>query len=121
MLYAQSILAKVNDFDGILVRCISETIVGVVGVRVWDAICVHMLTRFSVTRDELPGHLENLQAVLKSAFGPMGAGTLSRAIARRLYSELNIEFAERPHFRLVDYVALARRIVDSSQSETITA
>lgn len=103
------------EFDGILVKCIQDTIGGVMGVRVRDVVYLELLERFSVTREALPRHLESLESVLEKALGPVATRTISRAIARRLCSELHIDFSDKPHFRLVDYVSEIRNQMNRSE------
>jgi hypothetical protein len=93
-----------KDLNDILFKCIDETISGVVGLIVRDALYLDLLTSFSVTREELPRHLESLLTVLERNFGSGPTNAISIAIAKRLYSELHMNFTDRPSFGLIDYV-----------------
>jgi len=74
------------------------------GLNVRDAVYLRLLTKYSLTRDEIPKHLVTFQTMLEDSFGPRAAKVLSRAIARRLYLELHLAFVEHPAFGLPEYV-----------------
>ncbi len=116
MAYVQTNSAKTENFDEILVHCIHNTIAEVIGSRVWDTIYLHLVSTYGVTKGELPSCLESLQAVLGKALGPIGARTISRAIAKKLYAELHIDLIDKRHSKLVDYVAEARNVVYRSRT-----
>jgi len=100
-----------KNFDGLVFRCIDETLAGVMGLVARDTIYLDLLTNFSITRDDLPRHLDSLMAVFESRFGQSPTKALSRAIARRLYSELQMEFASSRELDLSEYVSEVRAIL----------
>ena len=59
--------------------------------------------------EELASRLDILTGVLESTFGPTGARTIGRAIAKRLYWKLGIQFPQRDEYKLQDYVEEAKR------------
>jgi hypothetical protein len=69
------------------------------------------LTKFSITREELPRHLESLLAILERNFGSGPTKAISKVIAKRLYSELQMNFADKSGFGLRDYVDEAKTIL----------
>jgi len=93
-----------ETFDETLLRCIDETLSGVLGLLVRDAIYLQLLTKFSVTKEQLPNHLDNFVALVGNAFGPKATKTISRAIAKRLCFELHIDFVDGEDFNLEKYV-----------------
>lgn len=99
-----------KDFNEILCICINETLGGILGLVARDAIYLNLLSKFSVTREELPTHLDNLLAILEENFGQAATRTISRAIARRLYSEVQVDFIDRPEFNLDSYVREVKSI-----------
>lgn len=99
-------------------RCIDETLAGVLGFVVRDSLYLRLLTNLSVTRDDLPKHLDGLQTILDDSFGVGPAKVLSRAIARRLYSELQLTFVDNPKFGLPEYVAEAKGKLLETTSRT---
>ena len=98
-----------ESFDELLLRCIDETLGGVLGLLVRDAIYLQLLTKFSITREQLPSHLGDFVTLLGSAFGPKATKTISKAIAKRLCFELHIEFVDREDFNLEQYVGQVKR------------
>jgi len=87
---------------------IDEALAGVLGINVRDAIYLALLTNFSVTREELPKHLDKFEQLLEDNIGQRAAKVIFRAIAKRLYSELNLTFSEEPTYSLTDYVMEAK-------------
>jgi len=100
-----------KDLNDTLFRCIDETLAGVMGLVVRDALYLDLLTKFSITREELPQHLESLLAILERNFGSGPTKAISKAIAKRLYSELQMNFADKSDFGLRDYVDEAKTIL----------
>lgn len=101
-------VAAISFIDDLVSKCVDETLAGVLGSLVRDSLYLTFLTRLSVTREELPKHLDSLDAMLVENFGSRAAKVLSKAIARRLYSELNLTFEENPQFWLPEYVEEAK-------------
>jgi hypothetical protein len=106
-----------KDFDQTLFRCIDETMAGVMGFIARDALYLDLLTRFSVSRENLPLHIENLVGVLEKNLGPVPTRVISRTIAKRLYTELGIEFAEKSEFGLLEYVDEAKTILLGNETK----
>ena len=101
-----------KDFNGILASCISTSLAGVLGVPLRDAIYLDLLTRFSVAQEQVPTRIEILLSVLEENFGQAATKAITKDIARKLYSELHIDFVNHPDFfDLGRYVDEARRIV----------
>jgi len=85
-----------------------DTLAGVLGFNVRDSIYLALLTKFSVTREELPKHLDKFEMLLENISGPRAAKVLYRAIAKRLYSELKLTFVADPKLGLREYVEQAK-------------
>ena len=100
-----------RNFDGLVFKCIDETLAGVMGFVARDSIYLDLLTSFSVSREDLPHHLDSLMAIFESRLGSGPARVLSRAIARRLYSELQMEFPSKPEADLPTYVNEAKDVM----------
>jgi hypothetical protein len=66
-----------------------------------------MLTRFLVTRDELPKHVDHLMTVMREGFGEEPAALVSKEIARRFYSELNLEIPSDEHLSVQECIKVA--------------
>ena len=105
-----------RDFEETLFKCIDETVVGVMGRVGLEGLYLDLLARSSVTREQLPNHLESMLATLEENFGSGPTRVISRAIARRLYSELNIDFANKPDLGLTGYVHEVKTILLKSST-----
>ena len=88
------------------------------GLIIRDAVYLRLLTKYSITREETPRHLDTFQTMLEDCFGPGAAKVLSRAIAKRLYSELHLTFTANPAFGLPEYVKEAKSKLLEMKSQT---
>ena len=104
----------VSDLNGIVNQSIDQAISNVLSKQVMQAFYLHLRTRHSMDRDEIPYRLETFFSVLENEFGIAAAGTLSRAIARTLYSRLSLTFEDRPSYSLSNYVEEAKRRVETN-------
>jgi len=96
------------DFDAALLESIDESIEALLGQEVALALHLNLKNKRSICREEIPDNIPTLCAVLEKYFGP-GARTIGRAIARRLYSKLGLEFSIKDNYQLTNYVEDARR------------
>jgi hypothetical protein len=105
-----------RDFNETLFRCIDETVAGVMGHVGLEGLYLDLSAKSSVTREQLPNHLESLLASLEENFGSGPTRVISTAIARRLHSELNIDFTVKPDFGLGAYVHEVKTILLKSST-----
>jgi len=98
-------------------KSVDETLAGILGINVRDSVYLALLTSLSLTRDEIPYHLDKFEQFLESTVGRRAAYVIFRAIAKRLYSELKLTYVANPSFRLTDYVSGARlRLIKPNSS-----
>jgi hypothetical protein len=107
-----------KDVNGLLFECIDEILAGLLGLKARSSVYLTILTKFSVTREDLPDHLNGLVSVLAEDFGPGPAKNVSRAIAKRFYSELGLDFGEDQDLNLLSYVQDAKRIHSQTVAKT---
>ena len=100
-----------KSFNGVLKAAIDETITGVLGQMVHEALYRRLEKKYSVTSDELPYRFDTMCEVLRNTFGIVGSKTLGRAIARNLYRKIGIQFSPRAEYTLTDYVREAKAIL----------
>jgi hypothetical protein len=100
--------AAISFIDDLVFKSIDEALAGILGITVRDAVYLALLTNLSLTRDELPYHLDKFEQLLENTIGRRAAYVIFRAIAKRLYSELKLIFVAEPSFRLTDYVLEAK-------------
>lgn len=103
---------QVIDFDAALIESVDEAIRSLFNQQVVDALHSNLKDRRTISWDQIPNQLPTLCVVLEKYFG-LGAPTVERAIARRLYSRFNIEFQSNKSYELTDYVEAARQKVRS--------
>ena len=95
-------------FNDALVESIDETITELLSRAVVDALYAHLETFHSISRDELPNRLDVLFSALEKIFGVRGSQTITKAIAKKFYLKLGLEFTDNPSRTLVEYVDQAK-------------
>ena len=95
------------EFNDALVKSIDETITELLSRAVVDALYIHLQTIYSVSRDELPHRLDILSTALEKIFGP-SSQTITKAIAKKFYLKLGLEFTANPNRTLLEYVEEAK-------------
>ena len=106
----QQELSKIErDFNSLLLKCIDETIAGLLGQDVVEPLHLHLNTEYGVATDELPHRLDTFQSALERNFGAVPASTIGKAIARRFYKKLGWEFVRITDYKLHDYVDAAKK------------
>ena len=103
-------------FNDALIESIDETITELLSRAVVDALYAHLETFHSISRDELPHRLDALFSALEKIFGVRGSQTITKAIAKKFYLKLGLEFTDNPSRTLVEYVDQAKiKLQTSSQ------
>lgn len=97
------------EFNIVLLEAIDRGISDVLGPNVLQSLYDGLARTHSITRDELPYHLETCFEVLQNVFGVRGAKTIGRNIAHRLYEKLGFDFEDIPYHSLNDYIESAKR------------
>jgi hypothetical protein len=98
-----------EEFNSEVKRAIDGAIFGIVGQDVLRSLYTHLKEQYDITPNEIPNRLDSVFETLEQTFGGKGARTLSRAIARRLYIRLNLQFVETENYRLQDYMEQAKK------------
>lgn len=75
---------------------------------------LHMERREFCVREEIPFKLDRFLSCLRQTFGSI-SGTIERAIAKRLYVRVGLQFSDFPKWDLEEYVKYARRHLDSKR------
>ena len=92
-----------SEFDRALLDSLDETLTEVLSAELKDAFYRHLEVTTCIVREGLPNRLDDLASVLSTIFGSTGSVVLERAIAKRLYSKLEIRFIEKPGYNLLNY------------------
>ena len=88
----------------LLLESIDETITTLLSRTVVDALYAHLLTFHSIARNEVPYRLDTLFSTLEKIFGGPGSQTITKAIARKFYLKLGLEFTVNASHTLLEYV-----------------
>lgn len=105
-----SVLAKTEAFDRALIQSIDEAIKSVFSQQVVEAFHLNLKNRRSIDQQDIPNNLQTLSVVFEKYFG-LGARTVERTIARKLYSKLGLEFRRKDQSRLIDSVESAKKML----------
>jgi hypothetical protein len=98
---------QIVDFDAALIESVDEAIRMLFSEQVVDALHSNLEDRRTISWDQIPKQLPTLSLVLEKYFG-LGAHTVEREIAHRLYSRINLELPSDESYELTDYVKNAR-------------
>lgn len=100
-----------QGFNDALVESIDETISALLSQEVLDAMYAHIEKVHSISKDKVPDRLETLISTLEKTFGAAGSKTISNAVAKKLYTKLQLPFADlhgNPGPTLIEYVEKAK-------------
>jgi hypothetical protein len=106
-----------EEFNDALIESIDETITAILSRTVVDALYAHIQTVYSISRDEVPYRLDTLLTSLEKIFGVRSSQTITKAIARKFYLNLGLEFAGNPSRTLLEYVEEAKMKLQNSSSK----
>ena len=101
----QDMTAK--SLDDLLVVCIDEGLFDLVGSRAREAIYDYLERHHSLSRSEVPKHLNIFLDLLEETFG-RGSKVIGKAIIKRLYEKLEWKFESNPDFEFMDYLEAVR-------------
>jgi hypothetical protein len=97
-----------DKFKKELLKAINETIFSLLGQAALYSLSDNLKQHHSISPSEWPDHLDLLLGFLRSCLGSAAERTLGRAIAKRLYWKLGMEFADNPSYTLFDYLEKAK-------------
>ena len=97
-----------------MIESIDETITAILSRTVVDALYAHLQTVYSISRDEIPYRLDTLYTTLEKIFGVRSSQTITKAIARKFYLKLGLEFTGNPSRTLLEYVDEAKMKLQNS-------
>jgi len=110
-----SVEENVTHFHVLLLESIDETITALLSRSVVDALYVNLQKFHSISRNEVPYRLDTLLTILEKIFGA-SSQTITRAIARKFYLKLGLEFTCNPSRTLLEYVDEAKMKLQKSSS-----
>ena len=105
-----------REYNDVLVEPIVETITSLLSRTVVDALHAHLQTFHSISRDKLPYRLDTLFTTLEKTFGVPSSQTITKAIGKKFYLKLGLEFTGNPSHTLLEYVDEAKMKLQESRS-----
>jgi hypothetical protein len=106
-----------KTLTNLLSESVSETLTELVGSHAREAIYDYMERKHSVSRDEIPEHLDSLFTVLEDTFGVEGKKVIGRIIAEKVYAKLDWEFESFPNLEFADYMERIKTKITNEESE----
>lgn len=103
---------QATNFDATLVESVDEAIRSLFSQQAVDALHSNLKDSRTIIWNQIPNQLPTLHLILEKYFG-LGAPTVEKAIAHKLYSRFNIEFQSNKGYELKDYVEAARQRLQS--------
>ncbi len=89
--------------DELLLESVHDTLKGIFGAKVPEAIYKRLETNYSISPEEIPNRLSEFVQGLEGLFD-RASKPVERAIAKRLYSKLGLRFVEMHSLGLLDYL-----------------
>jgi hypothetical protein len=109
---------RCTHFNEALIHSIDETVTTLLSRQVADALYAHLERVHSVSKLEIPNRLDALSTTLEQTFGSQSSRTISKAIAKRLYTALELDLSPSPRGSLIDYINVAKTKLKDSEVET---
>jgi len=97
-----------EDLGGLLLDSLDEALADLMGARFRQPFYHYFEKRYGITRDIIPNRLDKFVVALAELLGVLATRTFGRAIAKRLYLKLGLEFSNHEEYTLIDYVKEAR-------------
>jgi hypothetical protein len=97
-----------REFDRVLVESVDESTAVVLGEIARRAVYEILEKNFDISKDRIPERLNAFTSAFEKIFGPAIGKMIMRAVAKTLYSRLDLTFIEISDWRLPDYVTEAR-------------
>ncbi|MGD0176306.1 MAG: hypothetical protein ABSC50_05715 [Candidatus Bathyarchaeia archaeon] len=110
-----------DAFGKLLSDSIDETMTDLLGIRVREAVYDFMERKYSVARNEISQHLDELFKLFENNFGVASGKVIGRAFAKKVYSKLEWDFIPLPNFEFADYIdtiktRIGRELLDRTKS-----
>jgi len=104
-------LRQKSEFDQLLVHSVDRALEDVLGAGFREAFYKYLERDFQTTRTALPDRIDAFLSALSMCLGHTASLVMGRAIAKRLYEELGIQFIEKPGYSLLNYVTDAEHVL----------
>ena len=116
--FADGTEVKISDIvvnhNEALIDSIDTALADLLGTRPREAIYDLLAQRLSLGREDIPTHLDEFRAVLKSSFDAT-APRIEKLIAKRLYATLGWQFLDMKGFGLNEHFEFVKGIVERAK------
>jgi hypothetical protein len=92
-----------ESLDDLLLECIDEVLVDLLGRRSREAIYDCLERDQSLARTDIPEHMTLFIQLLEETFGK-GSRTIWKAVVKRMYEKLEWKFYDNPGYEFIDYM-----------------
>ena len=92
-----TLLGEDKHLAPIFTESVDDALIGILGNVAGEAVLEHLEKDYSIPRREIPSHIMEFSAAAEKIFGKTFQ-TIERAIAKRFYRKLGLEFSERTDF-----------------------
>jgi hypothetical protein len=100
-----------GEFDRFLLDSIDDALTDVLGRQFKEAVYEYIEHQFHIARSALPDRLDVLDSALSMALGGIASTVVGRAIAKRFYAKLGLQFIQKSNHSLLNYVTDARLVM----------
>jgi len=100
--------AAQENFNKELLKAINEAVFSLLGQGALHSLSDYLKEHYSISPIEWPDHLDSFLGFIGSCLGPAAEKTVGRAIAKRFYWKLGMEWTDNPSYTLFDYVHKAK-------------
>jgi hypothetical protein len=109
-----------KSLDDLLLQCIDEVLCDLLGTRAREAVYDHLERNHSLSRNDIPRHMNKFLELLEETFGK-GSKTIGKSIIRRLYEKLEWSFYDNPGYEFMDHLdairaRIAKTLVEHAKS-----
>ena len=99
------------EFNSLLLDSVDEALIDLLGAKFKDRFFTLLEAERQISKMAIPDRLDSFTSVLATVFGAKAAFVIGRAIAKRLYARLEIQFVEKDSYTLLNYGIEAKQIV----------
>jgi hypothetical protein len=99
--------ATASSLEDLLLLCIDEVLADLLGRRTREAVYDNLERNYSLSRSEIPGHMNKFLGLLEETFGK-GSKTIGKTIIKRMFDKLEWKFVDVPGYEFMDYLEAIR-------------
>jgi len=106
-----------REFNSLLLDSVDEALTDLLGTKFKDRFFTLLETERQISKKAIPDKLDSFTSVLSAVFGAKAAFVIGRAIAKRFYARLEIQFVERDSYTLLNYGSEAKSMISKKMTD----